>query len=79
MIVKNLTISIPEALMDRLRLMAAAKKQSVNRFVGDVLRQAVHEPGSDWGAAHVALFEEIQGLRSDGPWEREEIYRHRVT
>jgi len=76
---KNLTVTVPEAVIDRLRLLAAARKQSVNRFVGDVLREVTREPSEDWDAAHAALFDQIRGLRSEGPWTREEIHARRIS
>lgn len=74
---KNLTVSLPEATLDRLRVIAAKRKQSVNRFVGQVLQEVVSGATADWETTHAALFDKIQGLRSDRPWTREEIHEGR--
>jgi hypothetical protein len=72
--VKNLTVSLPEAVIDRLKTMAAKQKMSVNRFVGEVLGEVTSGTTGDWRAAHSALYQEIKGLRSSQDWTREEIY-----
>ena len=76
---KNLTVSLPAAVIDRLRLLAAVRQQSVNRFVGEVLREVTIESSGDWDAAHAALFDQIRGLRSSGGWTREEIHEERAS
>ncbi len=75
---KNLTVSLPEAVLDRLRVLAAGRKLSVNRFVREVLSDVTKEPDQDWTREHEALLSEIGSRPRDGSWNREEIYKERL-
>ena len=75
---RNLTISPPEAVFDRLRVLAAERKLSVNRFVGEVLSDVTAEPNQDWQAAHEALLAEFGSRTRTGAFGREEIYADRL-
>ena len=74
---RNLTVSLPEGVLDRLRVLAAERKLSVNKFVGEVLRSVTDEPNFDWQADHEALIKEIGARPRVGTWNREEIYADR--
>ena len=71
---RNLTVSLPDSVLDRLRVLAAERKVSVNRFVGEVLSDVTSEPNRDWQAAHEALLNEIGARPRIGAFNREEIY-----
>jgi hypothetical protein len=77
-VVRNLTVSLPEDVIDKLRVLAAEQKTSVNRFVGTVLRNVVGESGSDWREDHQALLDEIGSRPRSGKWSREEVYAERL-
>jgi len=76
--VRNLTVSLPEAVLDRLRVLAAERRLSVNRFVGEVLTDVTTEPSHDWQAEHEALLNEIGARPRSGEFNRDEIYADRV-
>ena len=76
---KNLTVSLSEAVLDRLRVLAAQRRQSVNRYVGEILNEVANGPTVDWEESHTALFDQIKGLRSEGAWTRQDIYEGRPS
>ena len=75
---RNLTVSLPEGVLDRLRVLAAEKKLSVNRFVREVLSDVTAEPNQNWEAEHDALLKEIGSRTREGTWNREEVYAERL-
>lgn len=75
---KNLTISLPEGVLDRLRVAAAERKVSMNRFVGDLIRNATGVDESSWVENHRRLHREIGLKLREGTWNREEIYAERI-
>lgn len=78
MAVTNLTVAVSTEVVDRLRVLAAKERKSVNRFVSDHLVQLTSAAGEEWADQHRALLAEIGSRKREGVWNREEIYAERL-
>jgi hypothetical protein len=76
--VAKLTVTLPEGVLERLKTLAAERGISVNRYVGEVLKDVVAKSGTSWAEAHEALHKEIGSRRRLGEWNREETYAERL-
>jgi plasmid stability protein len=78
MSVKNLTIMLPEAVLDGLQLLAAERHVSVEQLVRDLLSNAIDERGRRWTLEHEALLNEIGPRTRIAGFNRDEIYANRL-
>jgi hypothetical protein len=78
---KNITLAIDEAVLERVRVYAAKRKTTVNRLVRDHLDHLAQAELSDQGARArlLKLIDESPGrLGPDWKWNREDAYQGRV-
>jgi hypothetical protein len=78
---KNVTLSIDEHVLDRARKLAAERGTSVNQMVRDFLAR---EAGVETEAQYRARMELVELARNsnrgmDWKWNREEIYAERLS
>lgn len=75
---RNLTLAIDDALLDKVRVLAAMKRTSVNEMVRGFLRRAVEEEreADEAREALLKLIDESEGRGGEGwrPPTREETY-----
>ena len=79
LIVRNLTVSLPDAILEALRAKARASGKSLNAWVGEVLqREAVVDStwAEDLSRITAACAEQV---RSDWKWNRQDLYENRVS
>ena len=74
---RNLTISLPDEVLARLRLLAAERQQSVNRLAGEYLTDLAGVGTGEWAASHRKVLEEIGVRDRKSRWSRDEIYEGR--
>lgn len=75
---KNVTITLPEDVIDRVRSRAAESRVSMNRFLRDLISRATATADEDWPAKHRKLLDEMPPHKREGTWNREEIYAERL-
>lgn len=68
---KNITLSADEALIDQARLVARARRTTLNVAFREWLAQYAAQAGD--GAAVDALMRRLQHVRSSGPYTRDEM------
>ena len=73
---RNLTLAIDDALLDKVRVLAAMKRTSVNEMVRQFLTRLVEEEGEHDEAteALLKLARESEGRMGDWRPSREETY-----
>ncbi len=73
---RNLTLAIDEALLDKVRVLAAMKRTSVNEMVRGFLTRLVEQEDEHDEAteALLKLARESQGRMGDWKFSREETY-----
>jgi hypothetical protein len=76
---RNLTVTLPENVLDRLRILAAEQKMSMNKYVRQLLSDVAREPDANWQAEHAALLEKFGNQKRLSDWTREEIYEERLN
>jgi len=73
---RNLTLSLPDDLVRRAKVLAAQRDTSVSALVGELLTKALHEDDdyAEVWAAEVAKME--RGILRVGPitWTRDELH-----
>ena|SRR5882724_9562434 len=69
--VKNITLSAPEEIIERARLVAKAQHKTLNVAFRDWLQQYAARAGT--GAAVDALMRRLCHVRSSGPYSRDEM------
>ena len=73
---KNVTITLDESTLAKVRVKAAEHGMSLSRYAGEVLREKVRYSREYEEAMHAALAEKPLDLK--GPWKpypkREELY-----
>jgi hypothetical protein len=78
---KNITLAVDEAVLDRVRVIAAERKTTVNAMVRDYLTETAAQVGRR-EAARRALLDLIDNSTADmGPnykWNREALYEDRM-
>lgn len=79
---KNFTLSIPEELLQKLRVHAAKRNESMTAVINDAIREKV-EQDDDYEAAKRRILERLENpfdLGTNGriPWTREELHRRGV-
>ena len=75
----NLTLSIPDQLLEKARKRASESGITVNQYVRDKLAELAGEEDMD---AVVARFRELSGKGNPDPdwkWNRDEIYEERMS
>jgi hypothetical protein len=78
---RNITLSVDEAVLERVRIYAARNRTTVNRLVREHLAQLAREEGSVHGARErlLELVDKSTGrLGPDWRWNREDAYQGRV-
>jgi Family of unknown function (DUF6364) len=78
---KNITLSVDEAILDKARVYAAKRKTTVNRLVRDHLEQlaANEQKVSTARERLLKLIDESPGrMGPDWKWNREDAYEGRV-
>jgi hypothetical protein len=78
---KNITLAMDEAVLDRIRIIAAQRKTTVNGLVRDFLSGLANEDErlAETRRQLKALMENSSGrMGSDYRWNREEIYAERM-
>jgi hypothetical protein len=75
-VTKNITLAIDEALLDKVRVLAAIKRTSVNELVRLYLKRLVdEEKGRDEAREHLLrLMDESEGDMGNWRPSREETY-----
>ena len=73
---RNLTLAIDDALLDKVRVLAAMKRTSVNEMVRGFLTRLVEDEQSKDEAreALLKLIDESEGRMGDWRFRREETY-----
>ncbi len=74
--VKNVTISLPESVLEKLRKKAKESNQSLNAWLREVLTQEVE--GDNWAEEYLKLSESTSTTREPWMWNREELYEERL-
>ena len=78
---KNITLAVDEAVLERVRVYAAKRKTTVNRLVRDYLEQLAlsEQRGGTARDRLLKLIEDSPGrMGPDWKWNREEIYEDRL-
>jgi hypothetical protein len=78
---RNITLSVDEAVLERVRIYAARHRTTVNRLVREHLAQLAREEGSVRGARErlLELVDKSPGRLGPGwRWNREDAYEGRV-
>ena len=73
---RNITLSLPEALVKKARILAAEKDQSVSALVAELIARA-GQGDEDYQKAWRAELEVMErGLFANGPitWSRDEVH-----
>jgi hypothetical protein len=68
---RNVTLSADESLIERARLVAQARHQTLNAAFREWLEQYAAQAGA--GAAVDALMRRLKHVRSTGPYSRDEM------
>ena len=73
---KNITLSVDEAILDKVRIVAAQRKTSVNGLVRDYLESlsAKSSEADDARAELLRLVDEKNGDMGSKRWKREDLY-----
>jgi hypothetical protein len=76
-IVKNVTISLPEQVLEDLRERARAEKKSLNQWLRELLsKEVAHDDG--WARSFLELSDELARDNGTRIWDREEAYAERL-
>jgi hypothetical protein len=72
---KNVTLSLPEPLLRRFRVYAAARNESMTSVMAEAIR-AIIERDEQTAAMNRRFLERIRNApdRGAGPWTREEMH-----
>jgi hypothetical protein len=70
-VVKNVTLSAEETLIEKARLVAKSQHKTLNAAFRDWLEQYAAQAGA--GAAVDALMRRLRHVRSAGPYSRDEM------
>lgn len=71
LLVKNITLSADESLIEQARLVARARRTTLNVAFREWLQQYAAQAGG--GAAVDALMRRMKHIRSGGPYTRDEM------
>ena len=71
LLVKNITLSADESLIEQARLVARARRTTLNVAFREWLQQYATQAGG--GAAVDALMRRMKHIRSGGPYTRDEM------
>jgi hypothetical protein len=75
--VKNVTISLPESVLEALRERAAAERKSLNGWLRELLSKEAAQ-NSNWAEEFNRIAEEISVRTPDWKWSREDTYAKRI-
>lgn len=76
---KNLTVSLPESVLEKLKDLAAKRRTSLNKLVRESLTALVGDSADAWEIEHKRIAERVKGYASEGPTTREELYADRTS
>jgi hypothetical protein len=75
---RNITLTMPEELVRRARILAAERDTSVSALVADLLQQLVGDPGdydSMWASEEAVMASGIGMQVGDITWSRDELHQ----
>jgi len=75
--VKNVTISLPDGVLEQLRERARGEKKSLNQWLRELLSKEA-ETADDWAQSFLALSRELAQNEAPRTWNREEAYAERL-
>ena len=75
--VKNVTISLPDGVLEKLRDRAAAEKKSLNQWLRELLSKETEEDDG-WSRTLLELSDEISANQGPRVWNREDAYADRL-
>jgi hypothetical protein len=75
-LVKNVTISLPEEVLEALRQKARDSNKSLNAWLRDFLTSKVEEP-EDWFCEYRRVAGQVAAPAEPWTWSREETYEER--
>ncbi len=77
---KNITLAIDEGVLDRVRVIAAERKTTVNAMVRDYLTETAEQVGRREAArrALLDLIDKSEGDMGSQKWNREKLYEDRM-
>jgi hypothetical protein len=79
---KNVTLSLPEPLLQRFRVYAAGRNRSMTNLITELIREAVAEDDeqSDRRRRILARLENPPNLGTNGTitWKRQDLYEDRI-
>jgi hypothetical protein len=75
--VKNVTISLPESVLENLRERARNERKSLNQWLRDLLSKEA-EADDGWARTVLELSDEFSVDGGERVWNREEAYAERV-
>ncbi len=76
-LVKNVTISLPDSVLEALRERASAERKSLNSWLRELLSREVQQ-GSNWADEFNRLADEIAVKAPEWKWNREDTYAERL-
>lgn len=74
---KNLTISLPEPVLEALRVRAKAEHKSLNAWARELLSREVQQD-SNWARELKEILDRVAGTAPEWKWDREETYAERL-
>jgi hypothetical protein len=71
--VANLTLNVPDALLEQAKQLANKRGLSLNALVRELLERTVGPPADEWWENHKVLLGQV-GKTEKWVWNREELY-----
>jgi len=75
--VKNVTISLPEAVLEKLRERARSEKKSLNQWLRELLSKETDQDDG-WSRSFLELADELSRDEGTRVWNREDAYAERL-
>lgn len=76
---RNVTITLPEEVLNAVRLLAAEQQLSVNKYLGNLIEESTHVRDPGWAERHAELHRQIPARTSEGRWNRQELNEERIN
>jgi len=77
-IVKNVTISLPEGVLEALRLRADSERMSLNAWLRELLSREVQQESTNWSDTFLELSGRLSKPAPEWTWSRDETYAERL-